>query len=135
MKTSQLISPELDYWVSKAEGRKCKIDAVMGGPNHGKIACQVWVEPTELLHGYNVEYSPSSNWLHGGPIIEHERITVQASQASDWRAFLGDGTTNAGTGRRASEKLIQTRGETPLIAAMRAYIANKFGDEVPAIEG
>lgn len=55
---------------------------------------------------------------------------MQAAQAGDWRAFLGDGTTNAGTGRRASEPLIHARGDDPLIAAMRAFVASKFGDEV-----
>lgn len=67
----------------------------------------------------------STSWEHGGPLIDRERISVQASQAGDWRAFLGDGTTNAGTGRSAREPLIQARGNTALVAAMRAFVASK----------
>ena len=76
------------------------------------------------------DWSPSTAWKDGGPIIERERITMQASQSGDWRAFLGDGTTNAGTGRSASVPMIHARGDTPLIAAMRAFVASKLGDEV-----
>jgi hypothetical protein len=72
----------------------------------------------------------STEWAIAGPIIERERITVQAAQDGDWRAFLGDGTTNAGTVRSAREPMVQTRGPTPLVAAMRAYVASKLGDEV-----
>ncbi len=70
----------------------------------------------ERRAGFWLHYS--GKWEQGGPIIERERITVQASQAGDWRAFLGRGDT------------IHARADTPLVAAMRAYVASKLGDTV-----
>ncbi len=66
--------------------------------------------------------SPSSDWAMGGPIIERERITVLPAHdmvsLSDWRA--------------STDRLLTTQheGPTPLIAAMRAFVASKLGDEV-----
>jgi hypothetical protein len=63
---------------------------------------------------------PSSEWEHGGPIIERERITIAAPtrpEHADWMARMG-------------ERPFDWHGPTPLIAAMRAYVASKLGDEV-----
>lgn len=46
---------------------------------------------------------------------------MQASRAGDWRAWVGDGD---------SLPSIEGRADTPLIAAMRAYVASKLGEEV-----
>lgn len=57
----------------------------------------------------------STLWAQGGPIIERERITI--SDALDqWVAGL------KGT--------LSWFGPTPLIAAMRCYVASKLGGEV-----
>jgi len=56
-------------------------------------------------------WQPSSDWAQGGPIIERELIAIHG----DWKATLGEGTYE---------------GTTPLIAAMRCYVASKLGDEV-----
>jgi hypothetical protein len=63
-------------------------------------------------------YEASTSWVIAGPIIERERIhlTPYAKQET-WSASVLGGT---GYGE----------GETPLIAAMRAYVDLKFGDEV-----
>jgi hypothetical protein len=53
----------------------------------------------------------STDWAQGGPIIERELIAIHG----DWKATLGEGTYE---------------GPTPLIAAMRCYVASKLGDEV-----
>lgn len=61
----------------------------------------------------------STNWSQGGPIIEREKynLNYDVSQAPDvWQA--DDGVDNVGN------------GPTPLIAAMRCYVASKLGDEV-----
>ena len=134
MKVEELTGAELDYWVALADGREGVAESDLDEDE------RAWGEPVLYWYGSNGELggteplsnygSPSTDWSSGGPIIERERITVQASQAGDWRAFLGDGTTNAGTGRSRSEPIIATRGDTPLVAAMRAYVASKFGEEV-----
>jgi hypothetical protein len=56
----------------------------------------------------------STDWAQGGPIIEREGIAVGKSWES-WKAF-----TDTSTGE----------GPTPLIAAMRCYVASKLGDTV-----
>ena len=69
-----------------------------------------------------VEYTPSTDWAQGGPIIEREKIQLSTlSKGKEWRAALIYGQDH-----------IQY-GPTPLIAAMRCYVASKMGDvvEVP----
>jgi len=64
-------------------------------------------------------YTPSTDWAQGGPIIEREKMTVRVSHQFQglWGATSEYGTTNS-------------TGPTPLIAAMRCYVASKLGDEV-----
>ena len=62
----------------------------------------------------------STDWAFGGPIIEDYRITIQ---------FDGDGircdlTTDDGG------FFVGFDDSTPLIAAMRCFVASKLGDEV-----
>jgi hypothetical protein len=64
---------------------------------------------------YRAEYDPSTNWEHGGPIIERERINLW-NEGHDWEASL------------YGKHIVW--GETPLVAAMRCYVASKLGDEV-----
>lgn len=60
----------------------------------------------------------STDWSQGGPIIEREFIAIEGDP-NEWRARLWlDGQD------------YNTEGPTPLIAAMRCYVASKLGDEV-----
>ena len=64
-------------------------------------------------------YNPSTDWSHGGPISERELLAVYhmpGGVGGNWRA------------ERPS--LYMQAGPTPLIAAMRVYVASKLGDEV-----
>jgi hypothetical protein len=69
----------------------------------------------------------STNWEQGGPIIEREGITI-THYGNDWEdawsARKGDGHW----------KGKETYGPTPLIAAMRCYVASKLGDEIDVPE-
>ncbi len=76
-------------------------------------------EKCEELEGVNYEFSPSTDWAQGGPIIERECIFI----APTW-----DGEV-AGSSARAS-RTAWIEGPTPLIAAMRCYVASKLGDEI-----
>jgi hypothetical protein len=64
-----------------------------------------------------VEYAPSTDWAQGGPIIEREKLAICIGW-KQWLAFSDD-TENAGV-----------QGPTPLIAAMRCYVASKLGDDI-----
>ena len=61
----------------------------------------------------------TSTWAFSGPIIERERISVIGQGGDDWIAEWG---------------WVQVFGDTPLEAAMRCYVASKFGDEIDVPE-
>ena len=66
----------------------------------------------ELLEHY------STDWAQGGPIIERECMRVEYLHSEqDWVADVKGG-------------FFEQYGDTPLIAAMRCYVASKLGDEV-----
>lgn len=59
----------------------------------------------------------ATNWEMGGPIIEREGIELFRNNEKDYW-FTSRARGQIGT------------GPTPLIAAMRCYVANQLGDEV-----
>ena len=71
-------------------------------------------EPTSIwgCHGW------ATSWEMGGPIIEREAIET-AIYSDQWQATM-----------HLDNGSIYERGPTPLIAAMRCYVASKLGDEV-----
>ena len=97
MKTSELMGAALDWAVAEIENPK---------PEHYR--------DHEGLE-WEREYSPSTDWAQGGPIIERERISVNQFGGA-WKA--------------SSLRQSAIVGPTPLIAAMRCYVASKLGDEV-----
>jgi hypothetical protein len=105
MKTSELTGAALDWAVAKCEGHDVFI-------KHAPV--QVMYTPKGKRSWYI--YTPSTNWAQGGPIIERERLTV-GWVADTWAAVVG----------LVEHKQI---GPTPLIAAMRCYVASKLGDDV-----
>jgi hypothetical protein len=67
--------------------------------------------------------SPSTDWSEGGPILERECIVLVTTESGQlWDA------------KRAGVENTYYRGPTPLIAAMRCYVASKLGDEVEVPE-
>lgn len=64
-------------------------------------------------------YRFSTDWSQGGPIIEREKLTIEWT-GEDWMAFI-----------RHDEEFF---GPTPLIAAMRCFVASRLGDEVAVPE-
>lgn len=73
-------------------------------------------------------YSPYMNWASFGPIIERELITISQGRdliTSIWTEGYGPGD--------GGYKFKHT-GPTPLIAAMRTFVASRLGDEVDVPE-
>ena len=64
---------------------------------------------------YGLGFKPSTDWSQAGPIIEREIARLEDLGDEGWEA-CGYGFT--------------ATGPTPLIAAMRCYVASKLGDEV-----
>ena len=75
-----------------------------------------------LIKGLEHGYTPSSNWAQGGLIIEREIIGLDYDAADGWQA------------RDFDTQQITATGKTPLVAAMRCYVASKLGDEVEVPE-
>lgn len=76
----------------------------------------------------------SSDWAHGGPIIEGERIQLRDHNdlRLHWTASLR--VVNANWAGKVVSSTVFEDGPTPLIAAMRCYVASKLGDEVDVPE-
>jgi hypothetical protein len=109
MRTDRLSGPLLDYWVARAEGYEIRaIAGIAGELDH--ILVQ-----GEVFGGW--KYSPSTDWAQAGVIIDREAIGFIPLSDAEW---LAEEHITAHRGR----------GPTHLIAAMRAYVASKFGDEV-----
>jgi hypothetical protein len=62
----------------------------------------------------------ATDWAQGGPIIEREIAKIERFSDALWEATAY--TKNA-------QDIVQD-GPTPLIAAMRCYVASKLGDDV-----
>ena len=60
-------------------------------------------------------YNYSTDRAQGGPIIEREKITLEWT-GEDWMGYIWHDA--------------EFFGPTPLIAAMRCYVASKLGDEI-----
>jgi len=73
-----------------------------------------------LLQKPSGRYAPSTDWAQCGPIIEREGIGIWPSESGEH-----DGEWCA---RTISTYI--TYSPTPLVAAMRCYVASKLGDEV-----
>jgi len=74
------------------------------------------IETSEYHEFNNEPYMPSVDWAQGGPIIQRERIRLDprglwcaAHDSCEWAYY---------------------DGSTPLIAAMRCYVASKLGEEL-----
>jgi len=104
MKTSELTGADLNLAVAKIIGLEIK---VMYGVVHD-------------VHGE--PFMSDLDWNVAGPIIEREGIEIYPLGAAngEWGARKVDGEGD----------LIRFYGDTPLIAAMRCYVASKLGDEV-----
>lgn len=131
VKTSELIGPALDWAVAECEGRKIEFNYQYTeeirfdgwwqlGPNH-------W----QPLNSY------STHWAQGGPIIERERIALETRWETRgcgvhtrFKEWCARHPKNHGGLIRYTEY-----GPTPLIAAMRCYVASKLGDTVKIPKG
>ena len=104
MKTSELTGAALDWAVAQCEGFKS----------------EYWDDDRLCFtDDWGADFEPSCDWLQGGKIIERERICLIDQGGDYWQAIWG---------------WKEMFGDTPLIAAMRCYVASKLGDEVEVPE-
>ena len=113
IKVAEAAGPALDWLVAKCVGYETAFTPAR--------------DVTIFREGVIDYFDPHRNWGWGGPIIELERIDLSAkinagSDFDEWRASIGIGARQR-----------HRYGDTPLIAAMRCYVASKLGEtaEVP----
>jgi hypothetical protein len=125
IKTSELQGVALDWAVAD-----CHMERMDFGWNRQR---------TEIVLSDFTTYSPSTDWAQGGPIIERESIATRHSpKHGKWFAQIDTGSGNIMFWKRMCyrkgdfSKRVQVMfdGPTPLIAAMRCYVASKLGDEL-----
>lgn len=123
MLTTELTGRALDWHVARAmgfspslvDGHRVPTVQVADKDYFGQWATVIWM--------------PSSTWHQGGPIIEQEKICVEFIRHEpkpDWlkkQRWVASHVSQMST------------GPTPLIAAMRCFVASKFGEEVEVPNG
>jgi hypothetical protein len=115
MKTSELTGAALDWAVAKCEGRGFVFGETDYTDGH------TYQRGTAQATGPHY----STDWGQGGPIIERECIGLRGPsiRGNAWAAFIDLSGISQGPQHRHT-------GPTPLIAAMRCYVASKLGDVV-----
>jgi hypothetical protein len=110
MKTSELSGTALDWAVAKCEGL---------------------INGDALDVGFIREggYTPSTDWAQGGAIIEREGLGLAITKGV-WSASLIHEDKEYG-----GVMYTEQEGKTPLVAAMRCYVASKLGDNIEIPEG
>lgn len=76
--------------------------------------CEEWFFDNIANIDDDKPYAPSIDWAQGGPIIEREGINLFFIRSGVWQA----------------ETDTYEDGPSPLIAAMRLYVAGELGDEI-----
>jgi hypothetical protein len=108
VKTRELAGAALDLVVAKCEG--------------------LWFEDDTYIHVLHDDDDClySTDWAQGGYIIEREKMHLCPVIVDDkdvWHAWSDYGISDW-----------RAEGPTPLVAAMRAYVASKLGDEVEVLD-
>jgi hypothetical protein len=110
MKTSELLPPALDWAVTQAEGLTIK---------------EIEPQAVRILDaGFVRLWQPTLLWAQAGPIIEREWLQLtpwpnESDENQRWHCVQHDAPVQC-----------HAYGPTPLVAAMRCFVASKLGDEV-----
>ncbi len=107
MKVSELQGAALDWAVAMCAGYQGNASLKRNNP----------LDDGALEHLWLKDYKPSTNWAQGGPIIEREGIDLKRITDALWDAHMNNVN-------------FYEDGPTPLIAAMRCYVASKLGDDI-----
>lgn len=122
VKTSELVGAPLHWAVAKSQDRLWyNTDGEFGAAtgwlcNVAENSPALWVRLRDFL--------PSTDWAQGGPLVEKHliKLTPLLKNFGDlvtWEAVIA-----------TAEAVVMSRGQTPLIAAMRAIVAAELGATV-----
>jgi hypothetical protein len=122
IKVSEASGVVLDYMEAKARGFNIYHSTML----NGHIMHGFWVSgyyPGDLNSWVPLsKIAASTDWAQGGPIIERERLCIDIGHDGVWLACSKQNYDDVPEFMHAAP--------TPLIAAMRCYVASKLGEEV-----
>lgn len=124
VKTARLIGHALDWAVGVADGREMELPGAVRGRTS-----VVWCDPFVIkLEGRpdfqdktRRKWQPSTNWEHGGPLIDKYHGSTQHSPGLAEEACYSGGPAGAG---------VWLYGPTALVAFCRGLVHYKLGDTV-----
>lgn len=138
MKVAVLKGPLLNYWVGRALGWRQHagspryLKEMLSYPEFKHMrTCDVnrlgdWVSGNDMTgvrsHGMIAFFEPSMDWAQAGPIITRGRIELSPENDGGWQARIYD---------EDGELVAFQQAHDPMVAAMRCYVASKYGEEVP----
>ena len=152
--TSQLQGAALDWAVAKCDGLLPKIAATASYPDNKHYRIYTKNHYDAYGNACPTTYSPSTDWAQGGPIIERENITIiradntykvdssgyaTLERVPQWFAetsqWVGHSTCTSYEGEYFDPAFMIDEdgghyGTTPLLAAMRCYVASRIGQTV-----
>lgn len=122
VKTSELSGAALNYAVGLCEGRKPRVfSGVVRATGHPDLPDGTVVFGPELNY--------STDWSNGEPIIDREGISI--IRCNDLYFPIGNEKGEYYESYfRADNGPVKRYGPTPLIAAMRCYVASQHGEEI-----
>ena len=143
VKTAELIGPALDWAVAETEGIQ-RFSMGNDWPGNSVVADAAYRDRVLICNllgrlvvergGWSNEWSPSTDWAQGGPLIEKYQVATipeahdgqAGTECSEkWYAVIYyDG----------GEQYTAERCDSPLIAACRAIVAANLGDVVSVPE-
>ena len=126
IKTSELTGAALDWAVAKCEDVAVELHTVemikarrLRSLTEDEASSLPAPKPYLVIPGTG-QAQYSTDWSQGGPIIEREGLLIRPQPGKEaWDSW-----------KHGADNPCYTVGRTPLIAAMRCYVASKLGDEV-----
>lgn len=124
VKTARLIGHALDWAVGVADGREMELPGAVRGRTS-----VFWCDPFVIkLDGRpdfhdktRRKWQPSSNWEHGGPLIDKHHGSTQHFDGLADNACYGGGPAGAA---------VWLYGPTALVAFCRGFVLHILGDTV-----
>lgn len=128
IKTNEATGPVLDWLVAAALNAQHGEDRVIKVCRR-ESGTPAWIERENYPGSAPIyhRFAPSTDWQQGEPIIDRDNIahspsaTADSDEAHRWAAEMRD---------TAGKRIAKCYGPTPLIAAMRCYVASKLGEEI-----
>lgn len=111
MHVSDLQGKVLDYWVAQVKG-------IHTHPHPNRLNDRLIIKNESTQYGF-YPYEPTRSWRQAGPIIEREQISLHRI-GDHWEAI-----------KHCEGRLIRFSEKSPLVAAMRCFVASKLGEVLP----